>query len=240
MEGIASSTVGPHHVKRSFRGGWTSLEPRFILGFVAQAGVSRSIRIQLDGAAMMVHGLGRRMPGFRTRSLLVLALVVVAVAPVSSGCRRNPSQVDNDGPFSGKEIVAFRAKYDRAMATPVAGEMTETPQPTLLVRESTVGEAAADALARIGTQAVPALVDALQDPKPRVRELAALALARMGPEAETSVPELIMALQDSDLEVQRSAARALGQIGPEANQAIPALLETIRHEADLGVRTQTP
>ena len=121
-----------------------------------------------------------------------------------------------------------------------AGEVTETPQPTLLVRESTVGEAAADALARIGTQAVPALVEALHDPKPRVRELAALALARMGPEAETSVPELIMALQDSDLEVQRSAARALGQIGPEANQAIPALLETIRHEADLGVRTTNP
>jgi hypothetical protein len=189
---------------------------------------------------MMVSRLSRRTEGFRTGSRWALVLAVLAIAPLTGGCSRNPSQVDNDGPFDGKQIVAFRAKYDRAMASPVTGEVTETPQPTLLIREATVGEAAADALARIGTQAVPALIEALHDDKPRVRELAALALARMGPEAESSVPELIVALQDSDLEVQRSAARALGQIGPEANQAIPALLETIHHEADRGVRSSAP
>ena len=180
----------------------------------------------------MVNRLIRRPQGFRTGSILAIAIAVLAVAPMSSGCRRNPAKVDNKGPFKGEEIRNFRAKYDRAMTTPIAGELTETPQPTLLIRESTVGEAAADALARIGTPAVPALVEALHDPKPRVRELAALALARMGPEAETSVPELIVALQDPDLEVQRSAARALGQIGPHADEAIPALLDTIRREAE--------
>lgn len=189
---------------------------------------------------MMVFHLSRRTEGFRAGSRLALVLIALAIAPLGSGCRRNPSQVDQDGPFSGKEIRNFRALYDRDMAPPTEGESAPVPPPTLLIREATVGEAAADALARIGTQAVPALIEALHDNKPRVRELAALALARMGPEAESSVPELIVALQDSDLEVQRSAARALGQIGPEANQAIPALLQTIRHEADLGVRSTTP
>jgi HEAT repeat protein len=169
------------------------------------------------------------------------AIALLLAVALASGCSRSsPTDPVTSGVPDAKQIVKLRETYDVATAAPATAGMPIMPPPTLLIRESTVGEAAADALARIGTQAVPALIEALHDPKPRVRELAALALARMGPEAESSVPELIVALQDTDLEVQRSAARALGQIGPEANQAIPALLDSIRHEAEVGVPSHAP
>lgn len=84
-------------------------------------------------------------------------------------------------------------------------------------------ETAADALARIGPAAVPALMQALDSKEPYVRERAAQAFARMGPEASAAVPALTRALRDGDPDVRRAAARALGQIGPAAETAIPAL-----------------
>jgi HEAT repeat protein len=98
-------------------------------------------------------------------------------------------------------------------------------------KEWGVRETAADALARIGPPALPALIDALRDRNPDVRNRAAQALARMGPPAKPAVPELIVALHDSDWQVRRSAARALGQIGVAAEEAVPALIEVIRNPA---------
>jgi HEAT repeat protein len=97
-----------------------------------------------------------------------------------------------------------------------------------------IRETAADALARIGPDAVPSLVEALtRNPNPEVRAQAAMALARMGPEAAAAVPELQQALYDPDETVRVSAARALGQIGPAAKQAIGDLLQAMsRPEPD--------
>ena len=70
-------------------------------------------------------------------------------------------------------------------------------------KEWCVGWQAADALAKIGTQAVPALIRALQDEEWFVRQSAAYALAKIGTQA---VPVLIRTLQDRNEYVRVNAA----------------------------------
>jgi HEAT repeat protein len=83
--------------------------------------------------------------------------------------------------------------------------------------------------------AVPALVEALQDPVAGVRHGAATALGRIGSRARSAVRPLTVALKDSDDPVRSAAATALGNIGPEARDAVPALVEALKDKV-LGVR----
>ena len=54
----------------------------------------------------------------------------------------------------------------------------------------------AEALARIGPEAVPPLIKALKDPKLKVRYRVAEALGKIGPPARAAVPTLIAALKE--------------------------------------------
>ena len=66
--------------------------------------------------------------------------------------------------------------------------------------------------------AVPALMQLLQDEVSNVRNNAAWALSEIG---EDAVPALIQALQDQDSQVRANAVLALEQIGiPEALKAV--------------------
>ena len=82
---------------------------------------------------------------------------------------------------------------------------------------------AADAIVKIGSPAVPALIEALKDENRQVRWRAASALGEIGPEASPAVPSLIDTLQDEDGYVRRIAAYALGKIGSAAVTAVPQL-----------------
>lgn len=120
------------------------------------------------------------------------------------------------------------------IADETASSASDTDQADRDPRESlrpyyewTDSEAAADALGRMGPAAVPKLVEALQDPNPQVRTVAARVLARIGPEAVIAVPTLQLLLEDADDEVRRAATRALGQIGPAAAAAIPDLIRLL-------------
>jgi HEAT repeat protein len=116
---------------------------------------------------------------------------------------------------------------------------------TLLSSEKTVSagfggwqncEAAERALERVGLPAVPPLIDALRHHDPKVRGLAANALAAIGPAAKGAVPALIDRLDDrasrlvvlgcmgTTREVREDAIEALGRIGPEAAAALPRLV----------------
>jgi hypothetical protein len=88
-------------------------------------------------------------------------------------------------------------------------------------------ETAADALARIGSPAVPSLVQAMQNPDPQIRLKAVKVLGRMGPDAKDAVPDLIRLLEDPDEEIRKAASRTLGRIGPAAQEAVPALMRTL-------------
>ncbi len=99
-----------------------------------------------------------------------------------------------------------------------------------MAREPSVEDTVADALARIGGDAVPELIKTLEDPDPEVQTFAARSLAMMGPNARTAVPSLVKHLHDSDERVRRACARALGQIGPAAGAAVPELIKLLKEE----------
>jgi HEAT repeat protein len=80
------------------------------------------------------------------------------------------------------------------------------------------------ALKAIDTAAIPELLAALKSHRPKMRFQAAMALAKLGPEAASAVHPLIDVLtNDSDYSVRTSAATALGAVGPAASAALPAL-----------------
>lgn len=166
---------------------------------------------------------------------LTLALAVAAGSLALAGCSKSgegePSApAAGAGKFSPDEIADSRRRLEQSLT-----KDAEKGRPNLAASLAPLGslalvpqwglpETAADALARIGPTAVPALMKALQDADPKVRTRAAQAFARMGPEASDAVPALTRALADKDPDVRRYAARALGQIGPAAETAIPALV----------------
>ncbi len=88
-------------------------------------------------------------------------------------------------------------------------------------------EAAADALGRIGTAAVPQLIAALRSNDVEARLQATQVLARMGSDAKEAVPDLIRLLDDPDERIRKAATRTLGRIGPDAAEAVPALMKSL-------------
>ncbi|MBL7134089.1 MAG: HEAT repeat domain-containing protein [Phycisphaerae bacterium] len=80
-------------------------------------------------------------------------------------------------------------------------------------------------LAALGPDAVPHLIEGLEDSDRGTRSCAATALARIGPEA---VPALIDALQHKDIHVRCEAAWALGSLGPQAKTGVPALIRLLK------------
>lgn len=95
--------------------------------------------------------------------------------------------------------------------------------------------------AGIGESAVPALVEVLEGPNPKMRPCAVEALGLMGPRAKAAVPALIRALRSEKADrvpddvLRRFAILALGKIGPDAKDAVPALdaLFAARKKGDL-------
>jgi HEAT repeat protein len=79
-----------------------------------------------------------------------------------------------------------------------------------------------------GEEAVPVLIDTLEDSDVGVRRYAALALCEMGPAARDAVPALAAALRDPSDDVRYAATRALGRIGPTAGAAAPALAAALK------------
>ena len=89
------------------------------------------------------------------------------------------------------------------------------------------GEIAAWSLAAIGADAVPSLMELLDDPNPRFKKRAAEALGMVGATADPAVPTLVKLLGDSDFSVRQRVADALGEIGKQPDLAVPALINII-------------
>ena len=79
-------------------------------------------------------------------------------------------------------------------------------------------KAVAKALGRIGSSAVPNLVDALKNRDPKIRQFVAEALGET--QDLRAIDPLIVAMRRGPYDVRRTAARALGKIG---NPAVPQL-----------------
>lgn len=135
------------------------------------------------------------------------------------------------------------APFDSAWARAILDGLGQLWGPEVLVaaladNDYDVQSAAAAALAKMGLQAVPALIqvvryDLLED----VRIAAANVLGDIGPEAKGAVPALIQAIgDDEDSGVRFAAAYALGRMGSEAKEAVPALIQALDREKVQSVR----
>ena len=157
---------------------------------------------------------------------------VLVVAPASFAltimCLAGCSRVSKNDTM-GSNVVASPMLTAEAVTAlkPILPPQFTDP----MSREPSVEETVADALARIGADAVPELVQTLEDPDAEVRMYAARSLSMMGPTAQSAVPALVKHLHDSDDRVRRTSARALGQIGPAAKSAVPELIQLLRDEA---------
>ncbi len=94
-----------------------------------------------------------------------------------------------------------------------------------------VRRAVVEALTRVGTGAVPTLLEAMHDRQPRLREAAIEALGGIG--GAESMSALSGALSDDRSNVRQAAAAALGRAG--GNDAVAALTGALSHK-DPGTR----
>ncbi len=126
------------------------------------------------------------------------------------------------------ENLALDHADDRYAAIEALGEIGPAAERAVqplagILGDPNVGEAAAKALAAIGSICLPDVICALDDSDALVRKHAATALWEMRGEAAPAVSRLTARLCDPDKDVRATAAIALGQIGDAASSAIPAL-----------------
>ncbi|MCI0465290.1 MAG: HEAT repeat domain-containing protein [Gemmataceae bacterium] len=119
------------------------------------------------------------------------------------------------------EQLGFYGTAAKASVRPLMVLMRDDP-------DTAVANMAAVSLARIGPAALPALIKGLQDGRQPVRQRAAWALSKFGPEGKQAVPELLVALKDQSARVRALAAEALGEIGAEPHTTVPALFRSLR------------
>jgi HEAT repeat protein len=79
-------------------------------------------------------------------------------------------------------------------------------------------------------QAVPALVQALDDAEISVRSTAAMALGFVGPDATAAIPALQAKLKDADIGTRIVSAEALWKITKDEERTVPVLIEALRHK----------
>ena len=84
--------------------------------------------------------------------------------------------------------------------------------------------------------AVPALIDALQDPESRTRAPVAFALGQIGPKGSNAVRALARTLEDEWWFVRENAAIALGKLESNAAAAIHALARLAEGDRNEDVR----
>ena len=159
-------------------------------------------------------------------SLSVLALIASLPAPL-------PAQLK-----LGELEKGLKSKYVKARLNSVHGlgncgaaAGRSVPELAWLLRHDPDGamlNEVAKALAQIGVPALGELRQALRDENPRLRQRAAWALARFGPDARAAVPDLIDALKDTQPAVRAHAAAALGEIGADARAAVERLVAAVR------------
>jgi len=145
------------------------------------------------------------------------------------------------------EVLCSQHPEVRGEAALALGELGKDAEPSIpqlivLLRDdaeystgwclhANVNERVSTALAAIGTPAVDALVEALDDEDGRVRAYSARALGRIGRDSSPALPALTHRLEDSDGHARTEAALALWRITGKANQAIYPLAHMLEWDA---------
>jgi HEAT repeat protein len=126
--------------------------------------------------------------------------------------------------------VAQRAKSARDLAK--TGISAKFALPALIQAtddpEQAVREAAVQTIASIGAESVPLLIRFLGHSCKYVRRNAVWSLGKLGPDAVQAVPMLCLAVRDLDPRTAGGAIQALGMIGRVTAEAVTILAETMR------------
>src|SRR5262249_44039023 len=138
-------------------------------------------------------------------------------------------------PYAAANLVWWTVRTNILERLGLIGRDAEGAVPALIdaLNDWALRRDAAEALAKIGLPAVPALLQALANPDWDVRRAAEQALRRIEPDwledpwAQASVPALIQALADKHVHVRRAAVETLGRIGPQARAAVPTLVQAL-------------
>jgi HEAT repeat protein len=95
--------------------------------------------------------------------------------------------------------------------------------------------AACETLVAIGSEAVPALIEAFQTANSNFKRMIATTFGQFGSTAAPAVPKLVASLKDTDHLIRQDSAAALGKIGSDSFAAVPALILLLSDE-DRGVQ----
>lgn len=124
----------------------------------------------------------------------------------------------------------LRAKAARSLAK--AGPQARSAYPQLLLavndEEQAVREAAVQAIAGLGVDAIATLVGFLSHEDKYIRRNAVWGLGKLGASAAPALNVLCASLRDSDPRTASGAAQALGAMGVAGATAIPALDAAMR------------
>lgn len=130
-------------------------------------------------------------------------------------------------------VPYVRAEAVRALQNigPLPSRIVPEVLPLLRDEYWVVSAGAARLLKMIGPDGVRActryLVDLLESPDSRVRNMAVMNLGDLGATARDALPSLVKALRDPDEGVRRAAINAVGAMGTQAQLAVPPLLEIL-------------
>jgi HEAT repeat protein len=91
-----------------------------------------------------------------------------------------------------------------------------------------VRESAAGAIGLMGPESLPTLVGMLDHEDKYVRRHAVWAMGKLGPLARPALHDLCRALKDADPRAASGAAQSLGSMGADGADAVPALAEAMR------------
>jgi HEAT repeat protein len=135
---------------------------------------------------------------------------------------------DKEIPVRRAAIRALQAiKPDRAITLPLLAKVLEESDPSVVML-------ALQSIAEMGKDAVPALRDALKNPKAKFW---ALLVARdLGPVAAEALPEIMACLAATEEEIRMQAAIALAEMGPAAKPAAMKLSEMLKSDKHEGVK----
>lgn len=183
---------------------------------------------QAAPAVPMLQAVLREVSSSKLRRETVCALAAIATPDAVATL----IELLEHGGQQDQQAVLFACSAQRVHTKPVAAALLAfgTRHPN-----SRTGDEAFMTVTAFGREAVVELLPYLRAEELETRRRAALALARLGPDATAAVPALCDALQDEADSVRFWAAKALGNVGPGARPAIVALRQVL-HDADPNVR----
>jgi len=165
--------------------------------------------------------------------------VLLSTTSLWALCRVHPDDKDCRRETTEKLIARLKDKdgFVRAAAARALASLPPAPEITAPIWEKAMKDAdettirhALDALAALGPQAVPRLIEGLKYEKFRPEII--YTLGRIGPDAAPATDELAKLVEDKNSRVAHEAIIALGHIGPSAKAAVPALVKSLDQPMD--------